>query len=139
MTILHKFRTTQPDGADPTKVRASNWNDDHIVDGLEVVNNTSPDVGPEINYTGYRAKWYSGIDVANSPTSRDFVMAGVRDGNFVAEQVGAGISGPGIPGGTTILAVGGLTNLTMSANATATGSGLRVTITRATSHDMAYW
>lgn len=44
-------------------------------------------------------------------------------------DVGAFIAGPGIPSGTTILTVGSGTSVTMSANATATATGLPFTIT----------
>jgi hypothetical protein len=32
MAIKHAFTSTQPDGPDPAKVRASNWNADHTID-----------------------------------------------------------------------------------------------------------
>lgn len=43
-------------------------------------------------------------------------------GTFDADMIGSTISGTGIPGGATIIAVGSSTAATMSANATATGS-----------------
>lgn len=159
MTILHKFRTTQPDGPDPTKVRASNWLDEHLVDGLEIVNNASPSVGPEVDLAGFRGRWFLGIDVANAQTSRDLVLVGQRGtysfgdgattsgsatltsasgGGFTSALVGVAISGAGIPNGTTIAAVGGTTSLTLSANATATASSVAVTITRSNSSDLFY-
>jgi hypothetical protein len=127
---------------------------------LDVVNNGSPNVGPEIDLAGNRARWFIGIDVANTPTSRDFVVTGQRGtyafndgattsgsptltsasgGGFTTALIGSAISGSGIPDGTTVLAVGGATSLTMSANATATASGVTVTITRNTSTDLMYW
>lgn len=127
---------------------------------VDLVLNSSPSIGPEMDWAGYRGRWFTGVDVANGPTSRDFVTTGLRgtysisdgattsgsptltsaaDGNFVSALIGASISGAGIPGGTTIIAVGGLTSLTMSANATATASSVAVTITRASSQDLAYW
>lgn len=49
-------------------------------------------------------------------------------GAFVANDVGAPVSGTGIPAATTIIAVVNSTTATMSANASATGSGVTVTI-----------
>lgn len=141
-------------------VRADGGTTGVKLDGLSLTNNTSPSVGPEMDYIGYNGNWVSGIDVANSPTSRDFVITGVRGsyslpdgattsgsptltspsgGGFTSALVGASISGSDIPNGTTIIAVGGTTSLTMSANATTTASGVRVTITRNTTQDLAYW
>lgn len=47
---------------------------------------------------------------------------------FAASDVGAPISGTGIPAATRITAVNSATSVTMSANATATGAGVSVTI-----------
>lgn len=49
---------------------------------------------------------------------------------FQAGDVGKTISGTGIPGATTILQVASATSITMSANATATASGVTLTIGR---------
>lgn len=127
---------------------------------LDLAITTDPAVGPEMDYAGHRGRWFIGVDVANSPTSRDFVLTGQRgtysfsDGvttngsptltsasgaNFVSGLIGATISGAGIPSGTTVLAVGGLTSLTMSANATASATGVTVTITRSSVQDLLYW
>jgi len=127
---------------------------------LDLVNSSDPAVGPEMDYAGNRGRWFIGIDTANAPTSRDFVLAGQRGlysfndgvttlgsptltsasgGGFVTTIVGAPISGAGIPVGTTIAAVAGTTSLTMSANATATASGITVTIARTfTAADIVY-
>jgi hypothetical protein len=43
--------------------------------------------------------------------------------------VGSGISGPGIPAGTTIASIPSVNNITMSANATATATGVVLTVT----------
>lgn len=132
-----------------------------VVGGLALVSTVpGPTVAPETQHNLYNTAWYHGGDVANSPTSRDFVMCGSRrdyslndgaitsgsptltsasEGGFVAAQIGASISGAGIPNGTTIIAVGGTTSLTMSANATATATNVRVTITTGQSFDLAYW
>lgn len=130
------------------------------VKDLDLLITTDPAVGPELDWGGNRGRWFIGIDVANSPTSRDMVHLGQRGtysfsdgattsgsptltsaagGNFVTAQIGKVISGAGIPVGTTILAVGGLTTLTMSANATATASGVAVTITNSSVQDLMYW
>lgn len=130
------------------------------VEDLDLINDTSPSVGPELDWKGNRGRWFVGVDVANSPTSRDFVITGQRGtytfadgattsgsptltsasgGGFTTALIGAAISGAGIPSGTTVSAVGGTTSLTLSANATATASGVAVTITRSTSQDLAYW
>lgn len=127
---------------------------------IDLVLSADPSAGPEMDWAGNRGRWFVGVDVANAPTSRDFVITGQRiayslpdgattsgsptltsasGGNFVAALIGAAISGAGIPAGTTITAVSGLTSLTMSANATATAAGVSVTITTGTSQDLAYW
>jgi hypothetical protein len=48
--------------------------------------------------------------------------------HFVAGDVGATLSGPGIPAGTTIKTVNSLTQVTMSKNATAAGTNLTIQI-----------
>lgn len=127
---------------------------------IDLINSANPAVGPEMDWGGNRGRWFIGIDVANSPTSRDFVLTGQRGtysfsdgtttnasptltsasgGAFVVALIGATISGAGIPAGTTITAVGGLTTLTMSAPATATAGGVTVTVTRSAVQDLAYW
>lgn len=163
------------------KVRAVDWNtflqaltdiQEYLRSGLFDASSTittpdinltaddSPSVGPELDWIGHSADWFIGIDVANTPTSRDFVHLGVRlaysfpdgvttsgsptltsasGGGFVTAMVGDSISGAGIPNGTTIIAVGGATSLTMSANATATATGVRVTVARVGVQDLLYW
>lgn len=127
---------------------------------LNLVANTLPTVGPELDWVGYNGNWFVGVDVANAPTSRDFVMTGVRssyaiqdgvttsasptltsasEGGFTTAMIGAVVSGAGIPVGTTVIGVGGLTTLAMSANATATAGSVRVRFTQATVRDLAYW
>jgi len=130
------------------------------VTSLHITNSGSPTVGPETDHIGFRGQWFEGVDVANAPTSRDYVERGQRvsfsisdgattngsatltspgDGNFTSVLIGATVTGTGIPNGTTVIAVGGLTTLTMSANATATASGLRVTLATTSSSDLLYW
>jgi hypothetical protein len=127
---------------------------------LDLIANASPSVGPELDWAGNRGRWFIGVDVANAPTSRDFVLTGQRGsysfsdgattsgsptltsasgGAFVTALIGASISGAGIPNGTTITGVAGLTSLTMSANATATAGSVTVSITRSSVQDLAYW
>lgn len=127
---------------------------------LNVVANTLATVGPEADWVGYNGDWFIGIDVANAPTSRDFVLTGCREtysfpdgattngsptltspsgGGFATSMIGSVISGAVIPSSTTVIAVAGPTSLTMSANALSTTSGLRVTVTRNTVKDLAYW
>lgn len=65
-----------------------------------------------------------GVTTNASPTLTSATAA------FTAADVGRTVSGTGIPGGTTILTVTNGTTVTMSANATATGSSLTVTIGR---------
>jgi len=48
--------------------------------------------------------------------------------DFTADDVGRTLTGTGIPGGTTILTVSSGTTVTMSANATATATGLTVVL-----------
>jgi hypothetical protein len=139
-----------------TTITADTMNAEHVA----VTIDDDPDVGPEIDYTGYRGGWFTGIDVANTPTSRDYVLAGQRGtyafhdgvttsgsatltsasgGGFVSADIGAPISGAGIPNGTTIAAVGSTTSLTLSALATASATGVEVTIERAiTAADILY-
>ncbi len=158
--IKHAKISLAADDGDPSKVQGSDWNSDHVVDGLALTNNASPSVGPEMDYVGYNGNWSSGVDVANSPSSRDFVVTALRqnyslndgattsgsptltsasEGGFTSALAGASISGAGIPAGTTILAVGDTTSLTMSSNATVTATGVRVTITTGATQDLAYW
>lgn len=126
---------------------------------VDAIADALPSVGPEMDWKGYSGRWFIGVDVANSPTSRDFVLTGVRGtysftdgattsgsptltsatgGGFVTALIGSAISGSGIPAGTTITAVGGVTSLTMSALATITAGSVYVTITRATAQDLVY-
>lgn len=126
---------------------------------VDAIADQSPSVGPEIDWKGFAARWFIGVDVANSPTSRDFVLTGVRGtysfpdgattsgsptltsasgGGFVTALIGAAISGSGIPNGTTITGVAGPTSLTMSANATITAGSVIVTITRNSVQDLVY-
>ena len=71
-------------------------------------------------------------DGVSSSGSTTFTSASA---NFIADDVGKGISGTNIPAGTTIVAVDGPTAVTLSANATADGTGLTFTIDRHTFHD----
>jgi hypothetical protein len=114
--------------------------------------------GLELNYIGANGTWFSGIDTANSP-ERDFVAVGVRNtysftdgvttsgsptvtsatlGGFSSALVGAAVSGPGVPNGTTVSSVASVNSLTLSANATITATGVRVTITRNSVIDLLY-
>ena len=127
---------------------------------LRMLDERGVDYGPEIHMTGFNGGWVQGIDVANTPKSRDFVDAAVLNtykfddaattsgsptltsaagGGFVSSLVGKTISGAGIPNGTTVIAVGSATSLTMSANATATAANVQVTITRTGVTDVGYW
>lgn len=63
-----------------------------------------------------------------STTSGDATITGGA-GTFSATDVGAAITGTGIPGGTTILSVTSDTEAELSANATATGAGVTATLT----------
>jgi len=117
-----------------------------------------PGVGPEQAYRGYRGRWRQGIDVANSPTSRDFVMLGqdnayyitdgattassttltsATEGAFISTMSAVPVSGTGIPSGTTAT-YASATTLTMSAAATATATGVRVLIGRPGVGDLMY-
>lgn len=49
---------------------------------------------------------------------------------FTSSDVGAGITGTGIPGSTTIASVTNATTVVISASATATSSGVSLTVTR---------
>jgi hypothetical protein len=132
----------------------------HTLTDLDLLITADPAVGPEMDWGGNRGRWFVGIDVANAPTSRDFVITGQRGtysfsdgaittgsptltsasgGGFVVSLVGSVISGIGIPVGTTIAAVGSTGSLTMSANATATASAVSVTVVRASVQDLMYW
>lgn len=126
---------------------------------VDAIADALPTVGPEMDWKGYSGRWFLGVDVANAPTSRDFVLTGVRGtysltdgattsgsptltsatgGGFVTALIGSSISGSGIPAGTTITGVAGVTSLTMSANATLTAGSVYVTITRNTAQDLVY-
>jgi hypothetical protein len=56
---------------------------------------------------------------------------------FSSFDVGAAITGTGIPGGATIASVTNATTVVLSAAATATGSGVSVTIARTTANGLA--
>jgi hypothetical protein len=64
-----------------------------------------------------------GVTTLNSPNFTSATAA------FTASDKGATLSGPGIPYGTTVATVTSATAVTMSANATAAGTALHVTIT----------
>lgn len=49
MAIKHTFVSAKPEGVDPTKVRASNWNDDHEIEPGTI---TSADLGGDITAAG---------------------------------------------------------------------------------------
>src|SRR5678816_4574376 len=38
---------------------------------IDAIADALPTVGPEMDWKGFMARWFIGIDVANSPTSRD--------------------------------------------------------------------
>ena len=115
--------------------------------------------GPEHHFYGRSGRWLIGIDVANALKSRDFVLAGrqlqfafddgattdgsptltsAAQGGFTSEMVGAELVGAGIPAGTTVAAVASATSLTMSEDATATATGVRVEVVQDGVHDIVY-
>lgn len=118
---------------------------------------TSDSFGPEWNYWGHNGTWVNGIDVANTPPSRDFVIAGQRggysfedgvcngtstvtsaaQGGFASRIVGDVITGGGVTTGTTITAVASATSMTLS-NTCATATSVRFTITDVTTSDIVY-
>jgi hypothetical protein len=129
---------------------------DQLISSGALVQDYSVDVShaPNFSQYGYNGRWYAGgLDLANTPRSRDYVpvakyatysindagtasgsptLTSTAEGNFTAGQVGNALTGPGIPNGTTVLSVQSATSLTMSVNATATASGVRVTLTSPT-------
>lgn len=98
-----------------------------------------------------RAWWGSGIDQAAAVPLRDFVVVfkgytfSVTDGviasgdatiqsataNFNSSAVGYVVEGAGIPAGTTIVSVTNSTTVELSANATATASGVTLAFSKA--------
>lgn len=64
-----------------------------------------------------------GVTTSGSPT-----VTSAAGANFQAGDVGKAIAGTGIPNGATISTVNSTTSITISANATATGSSLVLTI-----------
>lgn len=66
--------------------------------------------------------------VSDGATTNSSPTLTSASGAFTANDVGAPISGTGIPANTTIAAVVSSTSVTLSANATATGTGVSVTI-----------
>lgn len=114
---------------------------------------------PELHYESYRGNWISGIDVANTPKSRDFVfiarqnrlvitdgvttsgsptVTSASEGGFHSSWVGAAATGAGIPTSTTILSVESTTSLTLSKNATATGTSVSITFDTSGVSDIGY-
>lgn len=74
----------------------------------------------------FRKQVTDGVTTSSSPTLTS-ATAG-----WAASDVGKAITGAGIPAGTTIQAVGSVTSITMSANATASGTGVGLTIPKRT-------
>ncbi len=66
--------------------------------------------------------------VADLKTTSGSAVVTSASANFSPQDVGVTISGPGIPDNTTILSVQGSTEATMTANATATSSGVSASI-----------
>lgn len=85
-----------------------------------------PNGGPTLTINcGIARTPTDGVTTSGSP-----VVTSAAQAFFNQSDVGATITGTGIPGATTILSVQSATQATMSANATATGSGLSIVITR---------
>lgn len=126
-----------------------------------IVNPTTPEMhfGKSTLPIG-RAWWAMGIDQAATVPLRDFALVSkgytfsVTDGvttngsptftsataNFTSAAVGYVATGTGIPSNTTILSVQSATSVTLSANATASASGVTVTFSKSgqTVNDLIY-
>jgi hypothetical protein len=94
MGIWHRFVSAKSDGADPTLVRASNWDDDHVVDVLAPTGITG----------SVAASRYVGGTASAAPSTGTFAV-----GDFVIAQTGkifictvAGSPGTWVQSGTTI-------------------------------------
>gem|GEM_PF-6815979 len=84
-----------------------------------------PNGGPLYINCGIARTPTDGVTTSGSP-----IVTSAAQAFFNQSDVGATITGTGIPGATTILSVQSATQATMSANATANGSGLSIVITR---------
>lgn len=114
---------------------------------------------PEIDYKALNGGWFSGMDAANTTRARDFVVAGQRpfyscgdavinsgsptvtsaaECGFTTSLIGRPITGTGIPGGTTIIAVASATSATMSANATSSATIRATLVDDFTANDLIY-
>jgi hypothetical protein len=72
------------------------------------------------------------VTVADGATTNGSPTVTSATAAFTSADVGRTISGAGIPAGSTIIAVGSATSVTISQNATATATGVSITIGRAT-------
>ena len=85
MAIKHAFTSGKSDGSDPTLVRASNWNADHVVDALAptgLTGATSP--------SRYVGGTVTGAPITGTFAVGDFVLA--QDGKIWI-CIGAGSPG----------------------------------------------
>lgn len=93
---------------------ASGFDSDDVIDIRTACNKNTTGVGSVTD----------GVTTNGSATVTSATAA------FTFSDIGAGISGTGIPAGATIAGVTSATSITLSANATATGTGVTLTLTR---------
>ena len=84
------------------------------------------DLRPRLRRSGPVGSTRTVTDAGTTNTDATLTSAAA---DFTADDVGAGISGAGIPASTTILSVTNESTVEMSANATATATGVTVIIT----------
>lgn len=88
--IKHTFVSGKSDGGDTTKVRPSNWNDEHDIDGAlqmaEISSPSTPSSGQSLLYPKSDGRWYSKGDdgVEHGP----FSSGGVAGSDYIAEVSG---------------------------------------------------
>jgi hypothetical protein len=91
--------------------------------------------GPGVSIEGWTKAWMGGgpppgQTFTDGVTTNASPTVTSATATFTSADIGRTITGTGIPGGTTIIAVGSGVSITMSANATATATGVTIVIGR---------
>lgn len=131
MPVFHVFTSPQPDVADPTLVRPSNWNSSHLATMVDIISLGGNTAGALADITG--TAFFAGgnnITLSQNMNSVTISAGAVGGGNFTAGvSTGGNTSGDtGVVTGRLVLAGGN--NVTLS-QATAAGGLVTVTISGA--------
>lgn len=128
MPVFHAFTSPQPDVADPTLVRPSDWNSSHLATMVDIVSLGGNTAGALADITGtFFMAGGNNITLSQNANSVTISAGAVGGGNFTAGvSTGGNTSGDtGVVTGRVVL-VGG-NNVTLS-QATAAGGLATVTI-----------